>query len=212
MAAVSSRPEEGLSVMNHSNPRRRALLLSIPLLGLLILQGPPAAAADNEFRVSNEMLVCDAEAPPAEGEMPPWRDCLRIGPVRIGETLRDVAMRFGRAGKEVRQGPVTLRVWPVQMDVPAGTSLPYWVIGFDEDRRVVSIQLTGDKPLDRYAFSSLRLGDSESQVRRVLGEPAERQEVPGVGAEMWSWRPYPVSFEIKDGRVYSMRVSQAIGQ
>jgi hypothetical protein len=112
----------------------------------------------------------------------------------------------------VRQGPVTLRVWPVRLDVPAGTSLPYWVIGFDEDRRVVSIQLTGDKRIDRYTFSSLRLGDPESRVHRILGEPTEKQEVSKVGAEMWSWRPYPVTLEIKDGRVYSMRVSQTIGQ
>ncbi|MDH3230399.1 MAG: hypothetical protein OEN55_11460 [Alphaproteobacteria bacterium] len=199
--------------MSHANPRRRALLLSLPLVGLLTLPDPAAAAAANEFRAAGGGLACITETPPTEeGQMPPYRDCLRIGPVRVGETLRDVAMRFGRAGKEVRQGPVTLRVWPVRMDVPAGTSLPYWVIGFDEDRRVVSIQLTGDKRVDEFAFSSLRLGDPESRVRRILGEPVERQAVPAIGAEMWSWRPYPVTLEIKDGRVYSMRVSQAIGQ
>jgi hypothetical protein len=198
--------------MNHANPRRRALLLSIPLLGLLILPGRPAAAAANEFRAADGTLACITDAPSAESQIPPYRDCLRIGPVRIGETLRDVAMRFGKAGKEVRQGPVTLRVWPVRMDVPAGTSLPYWVIGFDEDRHVVSIQLTGDKRVDEYTFSSLRLGDPESRVRRILGAPAEKQTIPSIGAEMWSWRPFPVSLEIKGGRVYSMRVSQAIGQ
>lgn len=198
--------------MIHANWRRRALLLSIPLVGLLILPGRSAAQPVNEFRASGAGLVCITEAVPAEGQTPPYRDCLRIGPVGIGDSLRDVAMRFGKAGKEVRQGPVTLRVWPVRMDVPAGTSLPYWVIGFDEDRRVVSIQLTGDKRVDEFTFSSLRLGDPESRVRRILGEPAEKQAIPSVGAVMWSWRPFPVSFEIKDGRVFSMRVSQAVGQ
>lgn len=197
--------------MINANWRRGALLLSIPLLGSLMLPDRPAAEAANEFRASGGALVCVTEAAPQDSQTPPYGDCLRIGPVRIGETLRDVAMRFGKAGKEVHQGPVTLRVWPVRMDVPAGTSLPYWVIGFDEDRRVVSIQLTGDKRVDEYAFSSLRLGDPESRVRRILGEPAEKQTIPAVDAVMWSWRPYPVSLEIRDGRVYSMRVSQAIG-
>ena len=198
--------------MSHANWRRRALLLSIPALGLLILPDRPEAQPANEFRDSGAGLACITEAAPRDGQTPPYRDCLRIGPVGIGDTLRDVAMRFGKAGKEVRQGPVTLRVWPVRLDVPPGTTLPYWVIGFDEDRRVVSIQLTGDKRVDEYSFSSLRLGDPESRVRRILGDPAERQTVPAIGAEMWSWRPFPVSLEIKDGRVLSMRVSRAIGQ
>lgn len=198
--------------MMSRNRRRRALLLSIPLCVLAMLARPYHADAAEEFRVTVEGLTCVDATRPASDVAAPWRDCLRIGPVRIGESLRDVAMRFGKAGKEVRQGEVTLRVWPVQMNVPPGTGLPYWVIGFDDDRRVVSIQLTGDKRVDEYTFSSLRLGDPDSRVRKVLGEPTETQPVPAIGAEMWSWRPYPISLEIKDGRVYSMRVSQAIGQ
>ena len=177
--------------MTHANRRRLALLLSIPLFGLLLLPGREAAAG--EFRVSGEELVCDTDTAPEAGQIADLRDCLRIGPVQVGETLRDVAMRFGRAGKEVRQGAVTLRVWPVQLNVPPGTPLPYWVIGFDENRRVVSIQLTGDRRVEDFAFSSLRLGDPESKVISVLGDPIERQEVPAVGAEMWTWRPYPVA-------------------
>jgi hypothetical protein len=197
--------------MIRTNRRRRASLLSISLFGLL-LPGLPAAIAADGFRVSGGELVCGADVAPTDTGITPYGDCLRIGPVRIGETLRDVAMRFGRAGKEVRQGGVTLRVWPVNLKVPPGTSLPYWVIGFDDQRRVVSIQLTGDRPVDRYDFSSLRLGDPEARVREILGEPSETQPVPAIGAEMWIWRPHPVTLEIKDGRVYSMRVARAAGR
>ena len=192
-----------------ANRRRRAPLLSIPLFGMLLLPGLPAAMAADDFRVSGGELVCGDDAAPGEAGAASYGDCLRIGPVRIGETLRDVAMRFGRAGKEVRRDGLTLRVWPVNLNVPQGTSLPYWVIGFDDRRRVVSIQLTGDRPLDRYEFSSLRLGDPEARVRAILGEPSETQPVPGIGAEMWIWRPHPVTLEIKDGRVYSMRVARS---
>lgn len=198
--------------MNRSNRRRRALLLSIPFLMLLNLAGPQRAAAGDEFRVTVDGLTCVSDTASAAGPGTPWHDCLQIGPVRIGQSLRDVAMRLGRAGKEVRQGAVTLRVWPVSLDVPPGTPLPYWVIGFDDDRRVVSIQLSGEQRVERYSFSSLRLGDPESRVREILGEPTETLPVPAIGAEMWNWRPYPVSLELKNGRIYSMRVSQAVGQ
>jgi len=189
--------------------RSRAPLLSISLFGLLIWPGLSAAIAADEFRVTGGELVCGTGVMPDESGLAPYGDCLRIGPVRIGETLRDVAMRFGRAGKEVRQGGITLRVWPVNLNVPPGTPLPYWVIGFDDERRVVSIQLTGDRRVERFEFSSLRLGDSEARVREILGEPSETEAVPGVGAEMWVWRPYPVTLEIKEGRIYSMRVTEA---
>lgn len=199
--------------MMYGNRRRRAplVVLALALSAIPLRPGPATAAPTGEFRVSGGGLACITGTAP-ESAAPPYRDCLRIGPIRIGDTLRDVAMRFGPAGKEVRQGDVTLRVWPVRLNVPAGTALPYWVIGFDADRRVVSIQLSGERRVDDYAFSSLRLGDPQSRVLRVLGEPSERQPVPNVGAEMWGWRPYPVSLEIKDGRIYSMRVSRAIGQ
>lgn len=192
-----------------ANRRRCAPLLSMLLFGLPMLSGTAPAMAADDFRVTGGELVCGADVAPVESGIPPYGDCLGIGPVRIGETLRDVAMRFGRAGKEVRQGAVTLRVWPVHLKVHPGASLPYWVIGFDDDRRVVSIQLTGDRRVDEYQFSSLRLGDSEARVREVLGEPSETEPVPAIGGEMWVWRPYPVTLEMKEGRIFSMRVTQA---
>ncbi|UCH74119.1 MAG: hypothetical protein JSU82_17715 [Rhodospirillales bacterium] len=197
--------------MTRANRRRRALTASIFACGLVLLAGTEPAIAAEEFRVTGGELVCGTNTAPSESGVAPYGDCLQIGPVRIGETLRDVAMRFGRAGKTVRQGSVTYRVWPVNLKVPPGTSLPYWVIGFDDNRRVVSIQLTGDRPVDRYDFSSLRLGDPEDRVREILGDPSDTEPVPQVGAEMWVWRPYPVTLEIKNGRVYSMRVTHATG-
>lgn len=186
-------------------------LLAMSLLAILLLvPGGPAYAAGDEFRAAGGgALACVTGS--AEAQDPPYLACLRIGPVRIGQTMRDVAMRFGKAGKEIRQGDIVLRVWPVRLDVPAGTSLPYWVIGF-EGQRVVSIQLTGKRRVEQFTFSSLRLGDSEARVLEILGPPAEMRDVPEAGAVMWNWRPFPVTLELKDGRVFSMRVSEAVGK
>jgi len=187
---------------------RRALPASILLLALPLA---PAAAETGEFRKAGASLACVTGNAAAQTQTPPYLDCLAIGPVRIGQTLREVAMKFGKAAKEVKQGPVTLRVWPIQDGAPVGAALPYWVIGF-EGQRVVSVQLSGPRRADRFAFSSLRLGDGEARVREILGDPTDMQEVPQIGAVMWSWRPFPVTLEIRRGRVFSMRVSEAVGK
>jgi hypothetical protein len=99
----------------------------------------------------------------------------------------------------------------IALNVPAGHPVPYWVIGFDR-QRVISIQITGDLLVDQYAFSSIRVGDPESRVLLLLGPPEFSQPVSQVGGDMWGYSPYPVTFEIKNGRVYSMRVSEEIGK
>jgi hypothetical protein len=169
-----------------------------------------ARAATGEFGYSGGVLTCDSSAQPPD-QQPPYLACLQIGPIQIGETLRTVSMKFGKARKTVKRGDVTERLYPIALNVPAGHPVPYWVIGFDR-QRVISIQITGDLLVDQYAFSSIRVGDPESRVLLLLGPPEFSQPVSQVGGDMWGYSPYPVTFEIKNGRVYSMRVSEEIGK
>lgn len=176
--------------------------------GLAMLFIPAAGAveiAPNEFRDAGGTLVCTTRT--AEPEM---RDCLRIGPVRIGQSLRDIAMMFGDPYRVVDQGDTTLRVYTIDIGVPQGQPVPYWVLGFDKDRRVVSIQMTGERGDNRFAFSSIRLGDPAGRVIKILGKPYVTREVQDIeGAEFWGYTPFPISIEIKNNRVYSIRVSEA---
>jgi len=181
-------------------------------LVLCIALAVPAAhawAASGEFRYSGGELTCVSRVQTA-GQQPPYLDCLHIGPVQIGETLRTVSMKFGKARKTVKRGEVTERLYPIALNVPEGQPVPYWVIGF-EGQRVIAIQITGDLRVDQYAFSSIRVGDPESRVLQLFGPPGFSQPVNQVGGVMWGYSPYPVTFEIKNGRVYSIRVSEEIG-
>lgn len=178
------------------------LALAVPLSG--------ARAAGGEFRHDGGELKCITGSNGAEQD-PPYLDCLRIGPIRIGDTLRIVSMKFGKARQSVDRGPVTERVYPISLDVPAGQPVPYWVIGF-EGQRVISIQISGDLRVEQYAFSSIRIGDPESKLLKLFGPAGFTQPVPRIGGVMWGYSPYPVIFEIKNGRVYSMRVSEAVGK
>lgn len=192
-------------------PRKRISCIFPPAL-LLALAVPlfAAQAAGGEFRYSGGELNCisgvESTAP-----KPPYLDCLQIGPIRIGDTMRTVSMKFGKARQTVNRGAVTERVYPISMNVPAGQPVPYWVIGF-EGQRVISIQISGDMRVEQFAFSSIRLGDPESKLLRLFGPAEFTQPVQQIAAVMWGYSPYPVTFELKNGRVYSMRVSEAIGK
>ena len=69
-----------------------------------------------------------------------------------------------------------------------------------------AIQLTGPATPDQVAFSSIRLADSVSVVESVLGKPYEIAHRTNPEAELWSYDPYPISVEISQGRVASIRI------
>lgn len=192
-------------------PMKRFSYFFLPVL-LPALAAPfaTAQAAGGEFRYSGGELNCISGVEPA-GQEPAYLDCLKIGPLRIGETLRTVSMKFGKARQTVNRGPVTERVYPISMNIPVGQPVPYWVVGF-EGQRVVSIQITGDLRVEQYAFSSIRIGDPDSKLLRLFGPAGFSQPAPQIGGVMWGYSPYPVTFEMKNGRVYSMRVSETVGR
>lgn len=163
----------------------------------------PAIAA-NEFRRAGATLACITPAEPKDsGGM---RDCLRIGPLQVGMSLFDVSRELGKPYRVVEQDGATLRVYVISVEAPPNSPLPYWVVGF-RDGRVDSIQMTGERGDERFAFSSIRLGDPKSRVVEILGAPFATRNVEDVGAEFWGYAPFPISLEIKGGRVYSIRIS-----
>lgn len=190
--------------------RHYAGVFAIALCLALAAPLSAAQAAGGEFRYSGGTLTCESFGA-GTGQGPAYLDCLRIGPIQIGDTLRTVAMKFGKARQTVNRGPVTERVYAIDIGVPAGQPVPYWVIGF-EGQQVISIQITGDRRVEQYALSSVRIGDSESTVLKLFGPAGFNQPAPQIGGVLWGYSPYPVSFEIKNGRVYSMRVSEAVGR
>jgi hypothetical protein len=90
-----------------------------------------------------------------------------------------------------------------------GESQPdsYAAVIYDEAGRAKMIQFTG-KPLAGRAWtmSGVGLGADDAVLRRSLGEPSSRQADARNGAIRWSYRPWPISFEVKDSTVISIRV------
>ena len=83
----------------------------------------------------------------------------------------------------------------------------YWVIGHKE-KKIVSIQLTGDYPNDELNFSTIKLNDPESKVRKLLGPRYHVRKVEGINGTIWDYAPFPITIEFKKGMVYSMRITE----
>ncbi len=160
----------------------------------------------NEFRRAGDTLLCFTLEQPgkAAGTNPSEQDCLRIGSVRIGQPAAEIRHHFGKPYDTLEHLGATVLVYPIG---PDADPMPYWAISV-RDGSVIAIQITGRSEPQGNAFSSLRLGDRVDKVRRVLGAPAATKAVEDIGATLWSYEPFPISIEIKDERVYSMKIWQ----
>ena len=172
---------------------------------LLLWPANPALAGEaaaNEFRISDGELVCNSG-----GKDKSYDACLRIGPLRIGQDLRDVSKLLGKANRVIKEGDITIRVYVIRAGASVGQRIPYWVVGF-KDRKVVSIQITSPRGEERFTFSSIQIGDTASKVTATLGPPAVKQLVADVSATYWGYDPVPIAIEIMDGRVFSIRITE----
>ncbi len=154
---------------------------------------------------------CVAPTEDADGTDVP---CLRIGALHVGQAREDVEERLGSPWQTVasRAPGLTAAVYLLFRDSVAGRGA-YYVIEYErvEARDVAfSVQLTGQRPDGIHHFSCLRLEDEVGAVRRQLGEPVDVSPFAapesGVSGLTWSYEPLPVSIEIVDGKVYSLRV------
>ena len=160
----------------------------------------------NEFRVSKGKLVCNSG-----GKDRSYIPCLRIGPLSIGQDLRDVSKMLGKANRVINEGVIIIRVYTIRAGALTGQRIPYWVIGF-RDRKVVSIQLTSPRGEERFEFSSIQIGDTASKVTATLGPPTVKEMVKDVSATYWGYDPVPIGIEIMDGRVFTIYVSEPTGE
>ena len=154
----------------------------------------------NAFRHIGNHLVCKQDTPAQN-----YLACLRIGPMRVGDSYGPVRDRVPAPVKEVAlDGGVIAAVHPI---IIAPEARAYWIIGH-RDGRIVSVQLTGNFPRPDLAFSTIQLGDSEEKVLAVLGPRASIREVREIGGLLWDYRPFPISIEFVNGQVYSIRVAE----
>src|SRR5579863_2427552 len=155
---MARQPARGVSKMGYS----AMLLISVILAG-------NALAADirvNEFVRRGGGLACVTDTASPDGPAS-YLPCLRIGPIHIGQSDKEVERLLGQPWKVIKDGAATIKVFPIDSDEQ---SQPYWVITFKAGA-ADSVQVTGKNPKIAAAFSSIRLGDGKAAVLARLGEP-----------------------------------------
>jgi hypothetical protein len=130
--------------------------------------------------------------------------CLHIGPIGIGlsqdaiEGFLGAPMQTRPKGEGIEQ-----RAYLVERGEPW---LTYFVIDY-RDGLATAVQFTGGPSAQHgYKLVKIGLGDPTSTVLEKLGRPTGRCPVPEIQAIVWTW-PLPLSIEVRERRVFSMRVA-----
>ena len=162
------------------------------------LRGAMKDTPVNSFRYVGDQLVCKQDTPTRN-----YLACLRVGPVRIGDSYRRFRERHPGPWQELApENGIAASAHPAATD-----GKTYWVIGRRDDR-IVSIQLTGNRSSPDLAFATLQLGDSEERAIALLGPRANISAVPEIGGLIWNYAPFPISIEFVDGKVFSIKITE----
>ncbi len=165
---------------------------------------PFPEGAVNEFRYLGNWLVCNAE-----DRFEGYDGCLHVGDIWLGQSLREVEGKLGQPHQVITDDPQNeLRIHLLQGG--SDENLPYLVLTVREGK-VSAIQVTGAATESPYTFSSLALGDTAERVEEILGKPSSISPVKEIEGTIWSYLPFPISLELKGGRVFSIRISRPTG-
>lgn len=163
-------------------------------------QAPPPGVKE-EFRYLGGALACVSEkkTTPEEALSP----CLHIGILFLGGTVENAEVTVGRPWRVLEAaGGGETRVYPLR---GGKDESPYLAITY-EAGRIQAIQLSGDNTPDPYEFSSIKLGDADRHVKEILGPSSQSTAVAENGATLLSYRPFPISVEVKAKKVISIKI------
>jgi len=72
--------------------------------------------------------------------------------------------------------------------------------------RVVALQISGEAPAPGYSFNQVNLGDGIDKLMGQFGSPHHVGPSGLDKTELWTYGPWPFSFEVRGDRVTSIRI------
>jgi hypothetical protein len=134
------------------------------------------------------------------------RACLRLGPLVVGDAADIATAALGPPHRTLKQ-PQDRVAWIYF--VGQRDHYPYFVVTIAADK-IVALQVTGDgtTTAPSYDLSNVGLGATTEDLVKVFGQPSHFEPSELKGVELWTYPPHPFSFELKDGRVMSIRMRQ----
>jgi hypothetical protein len=84
---------------------------------------------------------------------------------------------------------------------------PYLVATVSKER-IVALQVTGPSAAQGYGFNHVELGATTDTLVSYFGQPNHVEPSELKDTELWAYRPWPFTFEVKGGHVTSIRISE----
>lgn len=133
-----------------------------------------------------------------------YNNCLNFKSVSILSTIDEIEELLGKPYSTVEQSGTNYIIYliPGELESP-----PYLAVSLNEENNLETIQLTGNKVGDKFAFSGIRLGDYYTMVEGRLGKPTGTEDVDEV-TQLWTYDPHQISIEIRNGLVYSIKLKR----
>jgi hypothetical protein len=85
---------------------------------------------------------------------------------------------------------------------------PYLIATVSKNR-IIALQVTGPAAAKGYGFNHVDLGATTDTLVQYFGQPIDLQPSSEKDTEVWSYGPWPFSFEVKGGHVTSIRIVKA---
>lgn len=132
------------------------------------------------------------------------RACQRMGPFVVGDSAKKVTSLLGAPHRTLSQpnGQIAWVYFVEQRD-----HHPYLIVTVAKTK-VVALQVTGPTAAKEYAFNQIELGLPAKELLARFGSPSHLEPSEEKDTELWSYNPWPFSFEVRDDRVSSIRISE----
>jgi hypothetical protein len=186
----------------------RIVCAAVALLGLDALAAHGVEYEHGEWRRVGASFACKVDAP---RDLPPsavdpnamLAACLHLGPFVIGGDARTLASALGPPHETMPPQPKGAKA--LLWFLGERGQYPYFIATV-LNGRIVALQVTGEAPAKDYGFNHVSLGDSTQTLAEHFGPAFGIRKSDQVGTDQWSYPPWPFSFEVKAGRVTSIRI------
>jgi hypothetical protein len=132
------------------------------------------------------------------------RACLHMGPFVIGDAAQ--ALRVLGAPHRTLPQPNGAAASIYFLETPE--QYPYLIATVSKNR-IVALQVTGPAAAKGYDFNHVDLGATTDTLVQYFGQPNHLEPSGEKDTELWAYRPWPFSFEVRGGHVTSIRINES---
>ncbi|WFT92797.1 hypothetical protein QA633_31265 [Bradyrhizobium barranii] len=129
--------------------------------------------------------------------------CQRMGALGVG--ISEAALK-AVLGEPHRKLPPADNATSYVYFLGKADQLPY-LAAVVKANRVVALQISGPAPVATYSFNQVNLGDSTEKLMARFGGPFHVGPSGLEKTELWTYEPWPFSFEVRQDRVTSIRIA-----